>query len=86
MKIYIVQGITGEYEDYYEWVLCAYADEETAKDHAKRAETRAKESLKEYDTWNLVPYGSNEHDPLMHIDYTGIYYITYSCELIEEDK
>ena len=31
MKIYIVMGMTGEYSDHTEWLVCAYKTEEEAK-------------------------------------------------------
>lgn len=33
--IYIVQGVAGEWESLTEWTVCAYADEEKAKNRIK---------------------------------------------------
>lgn len=37
MEIYVVVGTTGEYSDRTEWMVCAYRDEQLAKDHVVAA-------------------------------------------------
>jgi hypothetical protein len=41
MKIYIVYGQTGEYEDAREWSIVAYVDKQRAIQHAWDAQERA---------------------------------------------
>jgi hypothetical protein len=45
MRIYLVMGSTGLYEDRYSWVVKAYTSKELAKHHAMRAIHRAKEII-----------------------------------------
>ena len=42
--IWIIYGETGEYDDWKEWPVCAYFDEEKAKTHAKLAAEFASEA------------------------------------------
>jgi hypothetical protein len=37
MKVYIVEGRDGEYEDRREWIVAAYSREELAKKHRDKA-------------------------------------------------
>jgi hypothetical protein len=80
-KIWVVRGTTGEYSDRSEWPVCAYKDEQKAKDHAEMATKRAKEI--EATRKNRYPRceGLNEFDPNMSIDYTGTEYFIEEMEL-----
>jgi hypothetical protein len=78
MKIYIVEGSTGEYSDRQDWIVCAYQSKEKAEEHADKAEHRAKEMLpKRYSNFE----GQNEFDPHMRMDYTGTEYYVIETEL-----
>ena len=39
--IYILQGTSGNYEERYEWIVCAYQDRAAATAHTKKAQCRA---------------------------------------------
>jgi hypothetical protein len=41
-KIWVVMGRTGEYEDYREWPVLGFTDEEQAREYAANATTAAK--------------------------------------------
>ena len=56
MKIYLVKGCSGYYpEDAEDWVVCAYRSEEKAKDHAAKANKRAKDIYEEME--KLLEWG-----------------------------
>ena len=82
MKIYIVQGTTGEYSDRSDWLVCAYRFKEAAEEHASKAMRRAMQ-LK---TLEAYPYmhqtEKNEFDPDMKMDYTGTAYTVLKVELV----
>lgn len=84
MKIWIVEGSTGEYSDRTDWVVCAYRTEEQAQEHAWKAMLRAKELAKI--NWNhykdKFKNVVNEYDLKMRLDYsTGTVYYHFECEL-----
>jgi len=81
MKIWIVEGTTGEYSDRDDWVVCAYTSQEKAENHASKAMRRAKEIQKDRLTRYSAPKSSNEFDPKMRMDYTGTEYYVIECEL-----
>lgn len=86
MKIYIVMGTTGEYSDRSEWPVKAFYCEKVAQDLVVAATRKAKElevirnSVSRYDA---PKRGSNEFDPNMQMDYTGIDYYIMETELQE---
>lgn len=45
MKLYLVMGCTGEYEDQHSWSVKGYLNKRLAEHHAKRAQQRAYEIL-----------------------------------------
>jgi hypothetical protein len=57
-KVYIVQGAGGEYEDFREWVVCAYASEEDAIQHA--AYLNAVQEMYAKDITTLGPMRTHE--------------------------
>jgi hypothetical protein len=81
MKIYIVEGTTGEYSDRQDWTVCAYRSEKKAEDHVRNAMLRAKEIEKSREDQYHVAAGVNEFDPDMRMDYTGTEHYTVECEL-----
>lgn len=60
-KIYLVNGISGEYEDYYQYIIKAFFDEDKAEEYKNRYNEELKLNKKiacsrrerglEYDTW-----------------------------------
>ncbi len=82
MKIYIVEGSTGEYSDRSEWVVCAFRSKEKAEELASKATLRAKELQGE--NWryqSTEDRGINEFDLEMNMDYTGTDYYVIETEL-----
>jgi hypothetical protein len=84
MKVHIVMGHTGEYEDHKAWPVAAYFDGRKARGHARRAERRAEE-LRPENRYGK-PLGVNEHDPKMMMDYTGTTYGVMHVEVADEVK
>lgn len=84
MKIYVVEGSTGEYSDHREWLVKAFVNEECAQDFVERVgrEYRRLEQECEGDRWNI---GDNSLDPYMQTDYTGTNYRYFEVELDEEE-
>jgi hypothetical protein len=80
MKIYIVNGATGEYSDQDDWVVCAYRDRALADAHVHDAMIRAKEIEKSGSRYEQKK-GENEFDPNMRMDYTGTKYYVVETEL-----
>lgn len=74
MPIFLVIGVTGEYEDHHEWVVCAYRDIQSAHEHAKRADEEAKKIFQERPKENISSVHKTVLDESMHIDYTGTHY------------
>jgi len=83
-KAYVVMGTTGEWDDFREWPVKAFAHEGKAHLHALRASQRARElQLKNDDLdddflfcmdGNTSPETTNEYDPEMALTYTGTKY------------
>lgn len=63
MKIYLVMGMTGEYEDRHTWPVAGYANKEEAEHHAKRAGERAKEIIAQAMVGSDI---ENFHYPIWH--------------------
>jgi hypothetical protein len=94
VKIYVVSGSTGEYSDRTDWMVRAYADEETAKAIVLEYTTKAKEIevrcrlpkddpqyINKYQGWR--PEFKWPHpDPGFQMDYTGTDYFYGEIELV----
>jgi len=81
MDIYVVYGGTGQYENYTEWLVCAFKNEEEAKKYRFQCQTRANELIEEYkDSWD-IPYGVNQYDPDMQVDCDSVSYNYYTVDL-----
>ena len=81
--IWIVSGATGEYSDHREWAVCAYCLEKDAREHAEKADAKAKDLAKRYDRHYEIPHGANEYDSRMTMDYTGTNYYVEMIELAD---
>lgn len=90
MTIYILHGSTGEYADRCEWVVCAFADQNTAEAMQGKANTEAEAFFLEYEPNQYALTHEKEvalrqkHltiDPTAPFDYTGTYYYITECEL-----
>jgi len=84
--IWLVGGCSGAHynEDFVEWVVAAYFDEEEAKQHAKKALERGSELYTKYDQHGR--YGqngteANEYDSGMEGN-EDLRYYTYAVDLL----
>ena len=93
MKIYIVKSITGEYEDIFEFDVCAFTEEKLAKEFVERQNQWAQkenvyvknnmsleECLNFYKLKNMI---KNPEDTISDISFPGIEYKYTSLELKE---
>jgi len=85
--IYVVFGNSGEYSDFRDWPVVAYDTEDSAIGHAEKAKRRAEELkvLMDAAEWNRreALQKTNEFDPHMNMDYTGVDYSVFEIELRE---
>lgn len=83
-KIYVVTGTTGEWSDRDEWPVAAYLSEERAREHAEKADHKAKELFVVWgeNRWDM-PDGANPFDPHMSMDYTGTDYGVMTVPLMD---
>lgn len=87
MKIWIVEGSTGEYSDHSEWPVKAYTTEAAAKEMVElcSAEYRRIKIRREelgLDTWDDMPVDCvHKYDPGFTEDYTGTLWRAYPIEL-----
>lgn len=83
MKIYIVEGSTGEYADRQNWLVKAYSSRDKADAHAQSAE----KWINDYGVseWRKQKYDANRdlnpYDPNMSVDYTGTSYYVIELDL-----
>lgn len=84
MKIYIVEGSTGEYSDHVEWVVCAFKNKDNAQELVINASARAREIYSKYNTWDVGEREDlkSKYDPKMQMDYTGTNYRIIETELM----
>lgn len=54
MKIYVVTGSWYSADEHEEWIVCAYMDEDKAKEHAANAKRRADEIQNEPYQWGCA--------------------------------
>lgn len=91
MKIYIVAGETGEYEDHYDWTLGAYSTETEAERIANALNAKLetfgallfKGACDEYVDFENAEQWMRDIDPNCRIDYTGASYFYYETTLDE---
>ncbi len=74
MKVYIVQGVAGEYSDKTDWIDSVYKNEESAKERIKlleqAIESNNKNYIKEIDPTNCWAYNAGGYpDIKIHDDY-----------------
>lgn len=83
-KIYVVFGVTGQYEDAHEWMVKAFLCEEKAQDYCNRCNKYCEE--KGYNEENpSLAFGVEENpvhplDPRFSLDYTGTEYYVDSVD------
>ncbi len=88
MRVFIVEGSTGEYSDHIEWQIAAYLDESLAQEHVRLADEAYRVWLAgrkpisiDYDdvTFLFSPYDVN----MLRMGYNGLQYRYYPVELCE---
>ena len=90
-KIYVVTGTTGwDDEDRKYWPVIAYFNEQSAVEHAEKAEARAKEIWPQWlpaagGVWEKGLNGKNEHDPYMEKE-GDVLYLVYSVEIADTNE
>jgi hypothetical protein len=87
MKIYVVEGCTGEYDDYCNWPVKAFREEDNAKAFEAALNNKAKElgiSTKGT-SWDkkgqAIVAEMQKLDARVSVDYTGVQYSFYELEL-----
>jgi len=82
-KIYVVMGVTGEYDSRQDWSVAAYFDEEMANKHVELAEQEARRIAEKFqekvflllEPEDLPPDERNPYDPWMSIEKRTDYYV-----------
>ena len=86
VKIFLVEGSTGEYSDHIDWPVAAYYNEANAKNRVLQCQGRANALMAEHnDNFWKIPDGANEYDAKMRADYTGVRYSIVET-LIEDEN
>ena len=82
MKIYILQGNTGQYDDYCEWSVRAYNDEASAQHDCDALNFigEVKDS-RNWDLCNAVEEALKPFDPSVSVD-GYVHYSVYELDLV----
>ena len=92
MKIWIVQGSTGAYDDSRDWIAKAFVSEERAASLQAKLDDILKEKQLHYDNMRRNMGRRNDYhvpdellilDPNADVDYTGASYNMYCIEVEE---
>lgn len=83
--MWVVMGATGVWDDYSDWMVCAYTTKEEAEKHAQAAENWWVENFAAWHDawpgeWVRNPYDPNGCRP----DYNGSTYTEFELELKTE--
>ena len=82
-KIYLVWGTTGHFEGLQEWIVCAYPDEQMAKDHMAAAQAESHRIASSGILW--LESSTNKYDKGFQMDrMTGTEYTVGTVELREK--
>jgi len=90
MKIYVIQGSTGEYSDHMEWPVCAFKDEQKAKDFVVQLTKEAQELFAaskhylEYEYYDSAEVGLPPNDPDFNCYYGRFNYVYFEAELKDD--
>ena len=94
MKIYVIQGSTGEYSDHMEWPVCAFKDEQKAKDFIVQLTQEANafmaqfsDSYEWYDwfyEFESRRFGPPPNDPKFRCDSSRFNYAYFETELRDD--
>lgn len=83
-KIFIVEGATGEYSDRKEWAVCAFEQEEKAKNLVEKLSGMARVVELQDDKYDMETTDAKAIlalDPMFSMDYTGTTYTAYEVEV-----
>jgi hypothetical protein len=90
-RAFIVEGRTGEWDDYQDWPVAIFTDRGRAARFAKRANDWLREHGLHADNAHISHYrerreaaGASPYDPQLRVDYTGARYCTVSVPLNPE--
>jgi hypothetical protein len=89
MKVYVVMGQAGEYDDHTEWVVVAYLSEDAARQHVKDADAAAKAIYDKFgagDRKLLPPKRRNRFDPKHKVcadKWDDTHYFFYTVEVAD---
>lgn len=93
--IFVIEGSTGEYLDHWEWIICAFENEDKAKEMVNKCTEEYRRIAQELDDAQkmycdyetLVSEGlikPHQYDPMFDIDYMGTNYTFYKTKLITD--
>jgi hypothetical protein len=90
MKVYLLEGQTGEYDSWRSWSIITYTDKEQAENHRAKAQDIADTIVKDLkdmhgDEWVNVLFRlepKNPYDHKFELDYTGVEYNIREINLV----
>jgi hypothetical protein len=92
MKVFVIEGTTGEYSDRSTWPVRAYMNEETAKAEVLGLDMRAREveqgKFGDREDWRWDEIKGAEvrkymGDPEFAMDYNGTHYSYYEVDVVD---
>ena len=83
MKVYIVIGSSGEYDDFQEWPVVVYSDRSKADEHARKAEKFDRGWRKNHPKASAEEY-ANPFDNTVTRSYYQNFYAVEEVEMLEE--
>lgn len=85
MRVYIVRGHTGCYEDRFDWIAHAFTSKERAEDTMAGLDelVRNSDRLSSEAQGKLQEYIAENFDKNCSVDFTGTYYTMEELEVIE---
>lgn len=85
--IYVIEGQTGEYDDFQSWLVAAHTTLEAAEKHRTKCHEFVEKEINPMaaDNWRVLKDVKNPYDSAMHVDYTGVTYTIDTLKLYEGD-
>ena len=83
MKIYLVEGRTGEYEEYHTWIAAAFKEQSKAQEMARHPDLNVKfeKTMIWFDSREEIEQKGKLIDPAYNCDYTGSSYHVIEMDL-----
>jgi len=81
MRIYVVQGSTGQYDDHCEWLVKAFKSKDKAKEFVAQANEHAENLKSNRESEYSFSDEAHPMDPNYITDYTGSSYTFHPVEL-----